>query len=404
MSGTTYELLDLVARWIHVIAGIMWVGNSLLFNWLDRSLDAPEGAGQSPEPVGTIWLLHSGGFYYVEKTLLAGMRVPQPLHWFKWQAYTTWLSGMALLVVVYYLGGRAVLADATVAPLSHRAAVLVGLAAIGGGWALYESMQRFVAPRAPGIAGFVWIAGLTAISVELTRLLSGRAAFLHVGAMLGTIMAANVFFTIVPSQHELVASVAAGGSGSAALSARAKRVSIHNNYFTFPVIALMVSNHFSGIYGPRLNWLLLLVIIVAGVAVRHVLNVRWKYPSWKPALAGTIAVSVVVLYAIMSFGSAPASAAADLSASSAPVTLEEARHVIDRRCAACHSEHPSDLTFGGVAPVGVLFDTPEQIIARAARIRERAVITKTMPPGNKTNITEAERALLGRWVAQRAGK
>jgi uncharacterized membrane protein len=402
VSGSAFELLDLAARWIHVIAGIMWVGNSLLFNWLDRSLDAPEGTGQTREPLGTIWLLHSGGFYYVEKTLLAGMQVPCPLHWFKWQAYTTWLSGMALLVVVYYFGGRAVLADATVAPLSHATAVHVGLAAIAGGWALYESMQRFVAPRAPGIAAFVWIAGLTAISIELTQLLSGRAAFLHVGAMLGTIMAANVFFTIVPSQRELVASVAAGSPGGAALSARAKRVSIQNNYLTFPVIVLMVSNHFSGIYEHRWNWLLLLVLVAAGVGVRHVLNVRWTYPQWKPALAATIAMSVVALYAIMSVGAVSDSVAAiDSSASSAPVTFEEARHVIDRRCAACHSEHPSDLTFGG-APVGVMFDTPEQIVARTARIRERAVVTRTMPPGNKTNITEAERALLGRWIAQGA--
>lgn len=403
MSGSIGELLDLVARWIHVIAGIMWVGNSLLFNWLDRSLDAPQGEGQTPEPVGTIWLLHSGGFYYVEKTLLAGTRLPRVLHWFKWQAYTTWLSGMALLIVVYYLGGRAVLADTTVAPLSHREAVLVGLAAIAGGWALYESMQRFVAPRAPGVAAVVWITGLTAISIELTRLLSGRAAFLHVGAMLGTIMAANVFFTIVPSQRALVASVASGDEGGAALSARAKRVSIHNNYFTFPVIALMVSNHFSGIYGHRLSWLLLLVIIIAGVAVRHVLNVRWKYPLWKPALAAIVALSVVALYLIMSVQprAVPAEAASS-SASSAPVTLAEARHIIDRRCAACHSEHPSDLTFGGIPPAGVMFDTPEQIIARAARIHERAVATRTMPPANKTNITDAERALLGRWVAQGA--
>jgi len=216
-------------------------------------------------------------------------------------------------------------------------------------------------------------------------------------------MAGNVFWTIVPSQRLLVASAAGDKGGDPAISARAKRVSIHNNYFTFPVIALMVSNHFSGIYGHRLNWLLLLVIIVAGAAVRHVLNVRWKYPNWKPALAGTIAASVAILYVIMSVGSAPATAAADSSASAAPVTFDEARHVIDRRCAACHSEHPSDLTFG-VAPAGVMFDTPEQIIARAARIRERAVITKTMPPGNKTNITEAERALLGRWIAQGASR
>jgi uncharacterized membrane protein len=402
VSGGVFELLDLVARWIHVIAGIMWVGNSLLFNWLDRSLDSPRGQAQTPEPLGTIWLLHSGGFYYVEKTLLAGTHLPQPLHWFKWQAYTTWLSGMALLVVVYYLGGRAVLGDATVAPLSHKLAVLVGVAAIAGGVALYESMQRFVAPRAPRAAAIVWVAGLTAISIELTRLLSGRAAFLHVGAMLGTIMAANVAHTIVPSQRALVASVAAGTPGGAALSARAKRVSIHNNYFTFPVIVLMVSNHFSGIYGHRLSWLLLLLLVAAGVAVRHVLNVRWKFQQWKAALAATIAVSVMALYAVMSFGAATGSNAVEnSSASSAPVTFEEARHVIDRRCAACHSEHPSDMTFGG-APVGVMFDTPDQIVARAARIRERALVTRTMPPGNKTNITDPERAILGRWIAEGA--
>ena len=163
----------------------------------------------------------------------------------------------------------------------------------------------------------------------------------------------------------------------------------------------MVSNHFSGIYGHRLSWLLLLVIIVAGVAVRHVLNVRWKYPQWKPALAATIAASIVALFVIMNVGSPPTSAAD--SSSFAPVTFEDARHVIDRRCAACHSEHPSDLTFGA-APGGVMFDTPEQIIARAARIRERAVISRTMPPGNKTNITDEERALLGRWINGGASK
>lgn len=397
MNGNATELLDLIARWIHVIAGIMWIGNSLLFNWLDRSLRPPENIRQTPEPVGSIWLLHSGGFYYVEKTLLVGMQVPKPLHWFKWQAYTTWLSGMALLVVVYYLGGRAVLEDASVAPISHMHAVVLGLASIVVGWLLYESMQRFVAPRAPGIAAFVWIAGLTAISIELTQLLSGRAAFLHVGAMLGTIMAANVFFTIVPSQRALVASVAEGTGGGAALSARAKRVSIHNNYFTFPVIVLMVSNHFPGVYGNRYSWLLLLVLTAAGVAVRHVLNIRFTYGAWKPALAATIAVSVIALYAILNIGSAATVAAS----SSAPVTFDEVRHVIDRRCAVCHSAQPSDLTFGP-APVGVKFDTPEEIVARAARIRERAVVTRTMPPGNKTHVTEAERALLGRWVTEGA--
>ena len=377
----------------------MWIGNSLLFNWLDRSLHAPIGAAQTPHPLGTIWLLHSGGFYYVEKTLLAGAAVPSPLHWFKWQAYTTWLSGMALLFVVYYLGGRAVLADPAVANLTHAQASLIGVGTIALGWALYEVMQRVVAPRAPAVAAIVWVIGLVAISIALTQLLSGRAAFLHVGAMLGTIMAGNVAMTIVPSQRALVAAVeeGRGAVASAALSARAKRVSIHNNYFTFPVIVLMVSNHFPSFYSHQLSWLLLLVLCAAGAAVRHVLNTRWTYAAWKPLLAATMTSSAIVLYVLLhvSFSRQPPLAAD----SSAPVAFADVRHVIDHRCAACHSEHPSDLTFGS-APGGVMFDTPAQIVARAARIRERAVVTRTMPPGNKTNITESERALLGRWIEQ----
>src|SRR5688572_2192508 len=390
--------MDLVARWVHVIAGIMWIGNSLLFNWLDRSLQ-PAAGGQTRSPIGRIWLLHSGGFYYVEKTLLEGESLPRPMHWFKWQAYTTWLSGFALLLVVYYLSDRAVLADPGIASLTRAQASLVGLAAIIGGWALYETMQRAVAPRAPALAMIVWIAGLVAISIALTQLLSGRAAFLHVGAMLGTIMAGNVAMTIVPSQRELEKSVieGRGATTSAALSARAKRVSIHNNYFTFPVIVLMVSNHFPSLYGHSLSWVLLVVLCVAGAAVRHVLNLRWTYPRWKPALAGVIALSVAILYVLMHITFTPTSRLA--AASTAPVSFAEARHVIDRRCTVCHSMSPSDLTFGA-APGGVAFDTPQQIVARAARIRERAVATRTMPPANKTHITDAERAILARWIAQ----
>jgi len=403
VSGAAIELADLVARWIHVIAAIMWTGNSMLFNWLDRNLRpaTPETSGSpgSKGTLGNIWLLHSGAFYFVEKTLLGGQPLPRPLHWFKWQAYTTWWSGLALLVGVYYFGGRATLADVTVAPLSHRMAVLVASGAIVGGWALYESMQRFVAPRASRVAVTIWITGLTVIAIALTRLLSGRAAFLHVGAMLGTIMAANVVFTIVPSQRELVASVSEGRGADPAVSARAKRVSIHNNYFTFPVIVLMLISHFPAVYGSRLNWLLLLVLIAAGAAVRHVLNLRFTFPAWRPVLAGTMTASVLALIAILRFGSA--ASPGGVSDSTAPVSFTDARRVIDRRCAACHSATPSDVSFG-VAPGGVMFDTPEQILAHVARIRERAVLTRTMPPGNKTNITEDERAILRRWLAQGA--
>jgi len=390
------ELLDLVTRWIHVIAGIMWIGNSLLFNWLDRSLVQGGAHPQTRKPVGTIWLLHSGGFYYVEKTLLEGDRLPAPIHWFKWQAYTTWLSGAALLIVVYYSGGRALMNEpSSIGGFSHEQATWIGIGAIVFGWAMYEVMQRLVAPRLPSIAALAWVIAFTAIAVGLTRVLNGRAAFLHVGALLGTIMAGNVFLTIVPSQRELVASVESGSSGLSAVSARAKRVSIHNNYFTFPVIALMVSNHFSTIYGSRYNWLSMLIIIAGGVAVRHILNIRWTYSWWRPALASAIAATILLIWVVMNRG-APTAVAGP--SSSGPVSFADVRHVIDRRCAVCHSARPTDVTFGP-APAGVMFDDRAQIESRAARIRERAFVTRTMPPANKTGITDAERALLGAWAA-----
>ena len=400
MNGATFELLDFAVRWIHVIAGIMWIGNSLLFNWLDRNLISPSGTGPEDSSLGTIWLLHSGGFYYVEKTLLRGRSLPAPLHWFKWQAYTTWITGAALLLVVYYLSDRAVLTDPSVANIGHAAGVLIGVVAIVAGWASYEFLQRVVGPRSAGAAAAIWLTGFIAISIGLTRLLSGRAAFLHIGALLGTIMAGNVLLTIVPSQRELVASVGSPRGADSAMSARAKRVSIYNNYFTFPAIALMVSNHFPAIYGHRWNWLLLFVIVASGAAVRHVLNTRFTFSQWKGVLAGTIAATVIVLFALLSIPAretAASRATTDGAIAGRVVTFDEARRVIDRRCAACHSAQPSDLTFGA-APGGVTFDSPAQIVARAPRIRERAVVTRTMPPGNKTHITDDERAILARWI------
>jgi uncharacterized membrane protein len=384
----TWETVDLVARWIHVIAGIMWVGNSLLFNWLDRNLiDGPSRATAPSLRSGQVWLLHSGGFYYVEKTLLPGQRLPVPLHWFKWQAYTTWLSGVGLLVAVYWFGGRA----------SMGASWSVGALLIVAGWAIYELVNRFVAPRAPAIALILWMGALIAISWLMMKRLDPRAGYLHVGAMLGTIMAGNVFFTIVPSQRHLVASVEHGEQSKAvADSARAKRVSIHNNYFTFPVIVLMVSNHFPGLYGAQDAWQVMLVLIAGGAAVRHILNTRYTFGYWQPTLAATMLATLWFIHIFQHQGP-PALPPSSLSPSSPP-SFAEARHVIDRRCAACHSISPTDSSFGG-APAGVMFDTPEEIAAHVTRINERAVVTRTMPPANKTHITDAERDLLRRWIA-----
>jgi uncharacterized membrane protein len=396
VSGAAWEIVDLVARWVHVIAGIMWVGNSLLFNWLDRNLDRTKNA--APGSLGEIWLLHSGAFYHVDKTLLGGRPLPRPLHWFVVQAMTTWASGVALLIAVYWAGGRAAMTDPGVARLSHGQAVVAGIAAILVGAGLYDAMQRRAAARAPRLAIAVWMAGLAAISIALTQLLSGRAAFLHVGAMLGTIMAMNVAHTIVPSQRQLVASVGGGGVADPAVSARAKLVSIHNNYFVFPVIVLMLSSHFPGIYANRLSWLLLLILVAGGAAVRHLLNIRYAMQRWPAALAATILLGVAAVYATARIGAAPS--VRHSTGSPAPVTFADVRSVIDRRCTVCHSARPSDMTFGA-APGGVRFDTPGQIELLAPRIYDRAVSTRTMPPANKTSMTDSERALLGRWTTQR---
>lgn len=400
MTGQAIELLDLIARWIHVIAAIMWVGNSLLFNWLDRSL-RPR---REPGVYGDIWLLHSGGFYIVEKntgerTPDGGLRLPHPLHWFKWQAYTTWISGAALLLVVYYLGGRALLVDPDIADLSHTTGTLIGVGTIVAAWLLYETVWRMLGTRAPGIAGAISIVlGLAAVWL-LTAHLSGRAAYLHVGAMLGTLMAANVAFTIVPSQRELVAALSNGRAPSQEIADRAKHRSIHNNYLTFPVIALMMSAHFPSLYAaPQRGFLSLLTLLAGGAAVRHVLNIRFTFPAWKVALAGTIAATVLLLALQLNLGRPDAAANAATTALPETITFGDVRSIIDRRCAACHSRTPSDVSLG-VMPAGVAFDSPEQIHALAARIRERAVVTRTMPPANKTRMTDRERAILEKWIS-----
>jgi uncharacterized membrane protein len=402
------ELLDLVARWVHVIAGIMWIGNSLLFNWLDRNLrPRPE-----PDLYGDIWLIHSGGFYLVEKNQgergPGGRRaLPRPLHWFKWQAYTTWLSGAALLIVVYYLGGRALIVDPDVSSISPLTGTIIGAGTIVVAWVLYDLTWRLLGPRAPRIAGAICVMLLVVAIEWLLSRLSGRAAYVHVGALLGTIMAANVAMVIMPSQRELVAALSAGRAPSQEIADRAKMRSIHNNYLTFPVIILMMSAHFPSLYAGRGD-LPLLTLLVAGAAVRHILNIRFSFRWWKATLAATLVATMLLLSAFVGIGpfartnvNGGRSVGADSASLPAHVTFADARRVIDRRCAACHSLTPSDVSLGAM-PAGVAFDSPEQIRALAERIRERAVVQRTMPPANKTRITDAERAMLAKWIVDGA--
>ena len=386
------ELLDLAIRWTHVIAAIMWIGNSLLFNWLDRNLRPAARPHEGSR--GEAWLLHSGGFYEVEKTLAPGETLPRPLHWFKWQAYITWLSGVALLLLVYWMNGAALLLNPGLA-LPAGFARFLSAALLLGGLALYEMLWHAPTTRSslPRIA--LSVALLLAMVYPLTRAFSGRALFLHTGALLGTIMAANVFFHIMPAQRRMVGAIEGGRPTDPRLSERAKVRSIHNNYLTFPVVALMVSSHFPGLHGHDRGVAVLALLLIAGATIRHILNVRFDWRPWAPALAATILLSFGALYLVAArpFGAPPAPRGASLE----PVMFEQAEAIIRKRCTVCHSASPADRSFG-IAPGSVMFDTPEQMRALAPRIRVRAIETTSMPPNNWTHMTNAERELLARWV------
>jgi uncharacterized membrane protein len=311
----------------------------------------------------------------------------------------TWITGAALLVIVYYAGGRALLVDPSRSEISVRAGLAIAIGTIAGAFVLYETLWRTIGERAPRVAGTISIALLVAAVELLLWRLSGRAAFVHVGAMLATLMAGNVVFTIMPSQRELVAALSAGREPSQTIADRAKTRSIHNNYFTFPVIILMMSAHFPSLYAGRGD-LAVFTIIASGALIRHILNIRFTFRAWKPALAAAIAATAALLVVAMR-PTAPIGVVAAVPQATGPVAFADVRRVIDRRCAACHSATPSDVSLG-VTPAGVAFDMPQQIQVLTERIRERAVIQRTMPPGNKTRITDAERALLARWIANGA--
>jgi uncharacterized membrane protein len=387
------EILDLLIRWVHLIAGIMWIGNSMLWNWLDRNLEKPDPPDELQE--GHIWMVHSGGFYEMKKLQLEPNQMPAKLHWFWIQATTTWASGFLLLIVVYWLGGRAAMVDAGVADLSQGMAIAVSFGLLVLGWLFYDLLWRSPLGKNTPAAAAVSVVALVGVIYGLTHVFNGKAAFLHVGAMLGTLMVSNVWHHILPSQRELVRLTQEGKRQEMALGKRAKQRSIHNNYMTFPVLFTMLSSHFPSTYGNANAWIVLCVLLLAGALVRHWMNIRFTWGGWLPALAATVVVGVGALW----FLTKPAPAAADPTA--APVAFAQAQGIVQARCATCHATKPTDPMFASAA-AGVALDTPERIKGLAERIKARAVDTTSMPLGNKTGMTAEERATLGRWIAQGA--
>ena len=323
MDPHVTDWLHLGLRWLHIIAAVMWIGNSLFFAWLDRHLSAPEQKKDGVE--GELWMVHSGGFYQVEKKLVAPDKLPPVLHWFKWEAGFTWISGILLLIFLFYVGGS-LMVDRSIASLSHGQAVMLSIGLILGGWVVYDLLMRSPLgknQRLLSAVGFVLIGGL---AYGLTHTLSGRAAYLQIGAMLGTIMVANVWMVIIPSQRHLVEATRAGRRPDPAYAKRAKLRSMHNHYLTFPIIFIMLSNHFPSTYGSAHAWLVLIVLMLLGAGVKHLMNVADQSPF---LLLGGLggAVLIAVFYSVLAASVPPpesgpmpaAGATSEPGAASAPL-------------------------------------------------------------------------------------
>ena len=388
MDPYANEWLDLLVRWLHVVAAIAWIGSSFYFIALDNHLRPPADEADAERGVGgEAWEIHGGGFYQVQKYRVAPPRLPEPLHWFKWEAYTTWLSGFALLIVLCYVNADTYLIDKSVADLRPWQAIAISVGLLVAGWLVYDALCRLV-PNDLAI-GATLLVLVTLAAWGVSHLFAGRAEYIQIGAMLGTMMAANVFFVIIPAHWELIRAKEAGREPSAAAGLRAKQRSVHNNYLTLPVVFTMISNHFPATYGHSYSWLILVSLLVIGAWVRHFFNLRHtgRTAWWIPVTAALAIAAVAV--AIRPGG---------LSGGTA-VPFSRAQAIVQERCVPCHSAHPTKV---GVAPKGVVFDTPQEISSQASAIEQVAVNTKVMPLGNSTGMTQAERDALGAWIRQGA--
>lgn len=390
------EWLNLLVRWLHIIAGIAWIGASFYFVWLDNSIrpPAPDSELAKKGVAGELWAVHGGGFYNPQKYLVAPGELPKELHWFKWEAYTTWLSGFALLVIVYYLNARAMMVDRSVADLTSMQAVGIGLGSLVVGWIVYDLLCRSPLGSRPLAFGVVIWLFLVGSSWVLTQLLSGRAAYLHVGAMIGTMMVANVAMLIIPGQRKMVNAMLAGQKPDPVHGIKAKQRSVHNNYFTLPVLFIMISNHYAMTYNHPHAWAVLGAIMLAGVLIRHFFNLRhkgrieWKYPA-----AG---VAVLLGLSVLLAPNAPARVEAPPLAGGEAARFAQVRTIMDQRCVSCHATQPTQPGFAA-PPAGVMLDSPELVSRHAARIYQQTVQLKAMPLANLTHMTDAERAQVGAW-------
>jgi uncharacterized membrane protein len=389
MEAYASEWLQLLLRWIHLITGIAWIGSSFYFVFLDNSLLPPANKEDVDAGVGgELWAIHGGGFYHVQKFRVAPARLPEPLHWFKWEAYWTWMSGFALFIVMYYAHADVYMIDRSVADLAPWQAVALSVSLLVAGWLFYDQLCKRAGLDHERLLAVAMVGFFIAVAWGLSHLYSGRALFLQVGAMMGTIMAWNVYFVIMPSQRRLVEAKQQGRAPDPEYGLRGKQRSVHNNYFTLPVLFIMISNHYPVTFGQPHAWLVLVAILLLAACVRHFFNLRHKGRTvW--------AIPVTAALATLALAVAIAPHKPDTAQS---YTFSVVQQVITARCATCHAQRPTQPGFS-VAPKGLLLDTAAQIAANAQKINEQAVVTRAMPIGNLTQMTDAERAMLAAWIA-----
>jgi uncharacterized membrane protein len=395
-----WEWLSFAVRWLHVITAIAWIGSSFYFVALDLGLrqrpGMPEGA------YGEEWQVHGGGFYHMQKYLVAPAEMPKHLTWFKWESYATWLSGFALLAVVYYAGADLFLIDRAVLDVSAPVAIGISLASIGIGWVIYDLMCKSPLGKSDTALMLVLYAVLVFMSWGYTQLFTGRAALLHLGAFTATIMSANVFLLIIPNQKIVVAELVAGRKPDPKLGAQAKQRSLHNNYLTLPVLFLMLSNHYPLAFGTQFNWVIASLVFIIGVLIRHYFNTVHKRagnPHWTWLAAGVLFIVVIWLSTVPKVLTGEAKLVASAAPLVASAHFSAVRDTVLGRCAMCHAAEPS---WEGIyhPPKDVVLESDAGIANNAREIYLQAGRSHAMPPGNLTGITAEERALIVAWFEE----
>ena len=392
MDAYILDWLNLLLRWAHVVVAIAWIGSSFYFVFLDNSLTPPDDPVLKDKGVGgELWAVHGGGFYHPQKYKVSPKQIPANLHWFYWESYSTWLTGFALFTVLYLYQASTFLIDKSVHAFTPAAAVASALGFLAAFWLVYDVICRAFGQKKNGdlIVGVGVTLFVVAASWLACHLFAGRAAFLLVGAMMATAMSANVFFWIIPGQRKVIAQLRAGEPVNPVHGQRAKQRSVHNTYFTLPVLIAMLSNHYGFLYGAPSNWLVLVLLMLAGALIRHSFVARHQALVHGRPVPWAYAGAGIVFLGVLSIWLAPAPAPAPKEGAAAPVTFTDVRSVVEQRCVLCHNAQ--------VISKNVQLHTPELIVKNAQAVYQQAVVMKAMPMNNATQITDAERALLGRW-------